>query len=112
MFLNQYVYYNDGVDTFPVQIKKCMPKTILVSCQDFTKRVKKTSCSYQQTDGGFIDVDKLDRLLKCNSKEVPKKWIMQDDLCNFDSGIGIIRERKATNKDYAIYPQVVMKKYI
>jgi hypothetical protein len=113
MFLNQYVYYNNGIDTIPVQIVKCSPKTLLVRDDENTvKRVKKTSCSYQDCGGGYIDVNRLERLLKSNSNDIPKKWIMQDDLCNFDSGIGIIRERKATANDYRIYPQVIMKEFL
>jgi hypothetical protein len=111
MFLNQCVYYNDGIDTYPVQIKKCMPKTVLVECPEFTKRVKKTSCKYQECDGGFIDFKELENLIQSNSNDIPKKWIMNDNVHSFDHMCSI-SSRKATNADYAIYPQVILNKYL
>lgn len=109
MFLNQCIYYYDGIDTYPVKILKVNKKTLVVSCLEFTKRVKITSCTYQKTEGGFINIDDLELLLLNNSKNAPKKWIMGDKLCSFDCGVKI--EENVTYSDFAIYPQVTLKEY-
>jgi len=111
MFLNQSVYYNDGIDTYPVEIKKCSPKMVWIDLDGQIKRVKKTSCHYQETDGGFICVDKLDRLISCNSSKIPDYTIMKDSVVSWQ-GFSFIKERKATDEDYSIYPQTVDKRYI
>ena len=111
MFVKQSIYYFDGVDTHPVEVEKQTKKCVYIILDNKTKRVKKASCYYQETEGGFIDVDKLDRLCRVNSNKIPDKFIIQNDIGTWQ-GIGIVRERKATCEDYKKYPQVVQREFI
>lgn len=113
MFMEQPIYYeNADGDSIPAVVKRVMPKTLLVeiSGETKTRRVKKSSCYYQETAGGYIDADRLERLMFTNSNDIPEPIIILGDVCRW-SGIGLVHERAATAEDYRLYPQVIEKKY-